>query len=87
MLPLVGEDELTIEDHVQIMANEINRADWMYPNADLLFNRQQRALAARFNDHKNKTTIELEIKYPWMKYPKMVCVDMLCRCSIFCFFT
>ena len=87
MLPLVGEDELTIEDHVQIMANEINRADWMYPNADLLFNRQQRALAARFNDHKNKTTIELVIKYPWMKYPKMVCVDMLCRCSIFCFFT
>ena len=87
MLLPVGEDELSIEDHVQTMANEINRADRMYPNADLLFDRQQRALAARFNDLKNKTTIELIIKYPWMKYPRMVCVDLLCQFSLFCFFT
>ena len=87
MLPPVGEDELTIKDHVQTMANEINRADRMYLNADLLFDIQQRALSVRFNDLKNKTTIEIIIKYPWMKYPRMVCVDLLCRCLIFCFFT
>ena len=87
MLPPVGEDKLTIKDHVQTMAYEVNRTDRMYPNADLLFDRQQRALAARSNDLKNKTTIEIIIKYPWMKYPKMVCVDLLCQCSIFCFFT
>ena len=54
MLPPVGEDELTIEDHVQTMANQINWADRMYPNADLLFDRQQHALAARFSDLKTR---------------------------------
>ena len=75
MLPPLGEDEASVQQHVQAMAAEVNRADKVHPSAELLIDRQKRTLAARSDDLKRLTTIDLIRKYPWLNLPRMVRIN------------
>ena len=75
-----GEDDASIEQHLAVMAAEIDRADRVHPSAEILLDRQKRTLAARTEDLQNLTTIEILVKYPWINMPKLVCITFAHYC-------